>query len=59
MVTQRRNMYVSGIKRFNPYLANVENRVSSNNASRWQMGFNSGFKGLRPIFFIMCTFLAF
>jgi len=27
----------------NPYPANVENMVSSNNASRWQMGFNSAF----------------
>ena len=30
----------------NPYPANVENIVSSNVASRWQMGFNSVFKGL-------------
>jgi hypothetical protein len=30
---------------FNPYPANVENRVSSY-ASKWQMGFNSAFKGL-------------
>jgi hypothetical protein len=30
----------------NPYPANVENTVSYNNASRWQIGFNSAFKGL-------------
>ena len=28
---------------FNPYPANVENMVAPNNASRWQMGFNSAF----------------
>jgi hypothetical protein len=28
----------------NPYPAKVEN----NNASKWQMGFNSAFKGLKP-----------
>jgi len=33
--------------RFNPYPANVENMVSSYNASRWQMGFNVAFKGLK------------
>jgi len=27
--------------------ANVENMVSSNNARKWQMGFNSAFKGLK------------
>ena len=27
-------------------IANVENKVSSYNASKWQMGFNSAFKGL-------------
>jgi hypothetical protein len=31
----------------NPHSANMENMVSSNIASRWQMGFNSEFKGLR------------
>ena len=31
---------------FNPYPANVENKVSYYNASRWQMGFNLAFKGL-------------
>ena len=31
----------------NPYLANVENMVSSNNASSWQMGFNSVSKWLK------------
>jgi hypothetical protein len=30
----------------NPYPANVENKVSSYNASKWQMGFNLEFKGL-------------
>jgi len=30
----------------NPYPANVEYMVNSNNASKWQMGFNSAFKGL-------------
>ena len=30
----------------NPYSANVENKVSSYNTSKWQMGFNSAFKGL-------------
>jgi hypothetical protein len=30
----------------NPYPANVENKVISYNASKWQMGFNSAFKGL-------------
>jgi len=34
---------------FNPYPANVDNVVSSNNASKWNVGFNSAFKGLsRP-----------
>jgi len=41
---------VAGIKDymliFKPYPANVENMMSNNNASRWQMGFNSAFKGL-------------
>ena len=32
---------------FNPYPANVENMVGSNNASKWQMGFNCTFKGLK------------
>jgi hypothetical protein len=31
---------------FNPYPANVEKMVPPNNASKWQMGFNSAFKGL-------------
>ena len=31
----------------NPYPANVENMVSSNNDRKWQMGFNSAFKGLK------------
>ena len=34
------------IPEVNPYSANLENVVSSNNAGRWQMGFNSVFKGL-------------
>ena len=29
---------------FNPYPANVKNVVSSNSASKWQMGFKSAFK---------------
>jgi hypothetical protein len=29
---------------FNPYPANVENMVSSYNASKWQMGFNENLK---------------
>jgi hypothetical protein len=33
-------------REFNPYPANVENMMTSNNASKWQMGFNSAFKGL-------------
>jgi hypothetical protein len=32
---------------FNPYPANVEYKVSSYNVSKWQMGFNSAFKGLK------------
>ena len=31
---------------FNPYPANVENMVAPTNASKWQIGFNSAFKGL-------------
>jgi hypothetical protein len=31
----------------NPYPANVENMVSSNNANKGQMGFNSALKGLK------------
>ena len=38
---------------FNPYPANVENMVSSYNASKWQMGFNLAFKGLSPQFQLM------
>jgi len=34
---------------FNPYPASVGNVVSSNNASKWQMGFNSAFKGLTVV----------
>jgi len=34
------------IQDFNPYPANVENMVTPNNASEWQMGFNAAFKGL-------------
>jgi len=36
----------SSVNTLNPYPANVENMASSYNASRWQMGFNSAFKGL-------------
>ena len=35
---------------FNPHPANVENMVSSYNASKWQMGFNSAFKELIDAF---------
>jgi hypothetical protein len=31
----------------NPYAANVDYRVAPNNASKWQMGLNWVFKGLR------------
>jgi hypothetical protein len=34
---------------FTPYPANVENMASSYNASKWQIGFNSALKGLKPI----------
>ena len=37
-------MYYDMLITVNPYPANVEN-----NASRWQMGFNSAFIGLRNI----------
>jgi hypothetical protein len=37
----------TGDYQLNLYPANVENMVSSNNDSKWQMGFNSAFKGLR------------
>ena len=41
---------------FNPYPANVENMVSPNNASKWQMGFNWAFKGLKcPLTLILLT----
>ena len=30
-----------------PYPANVDNMASSTNTSKWRMGFNSAFKGLR------------
>jgi len=35
-----------GVLSINPYTANVENRVSTNNARKWYKGFNSAFKGL-------------
>lgn len=46
-----RHMFVTGVhmkKLFvvNAYPANVKCRVRSNNARKWQMGFNSAFKGL-------------
>ena len=31
----------------NPYPANVGNMVAPTNSSKWRMGFNSAFKGLR------------
>ena len=33
----------------NPYPANMENMVAPTNASKWRMGFNSAFKGLKQI----------
>jgi len=36
----------AALKKFNPYHANVENMVSSYNARRWQMGYNSAVKGI-------------
>jgi hypothetical protein len=36
---------------FKPYPANVGNTVSNNNANRWQVGFNSAFKGLICLMF--------
>jgi len=33
----------------NPYPANLENMVSSHNASKWQMGFNLTFEGLNEL----------
>jgi len=46
-----RHMFVTGVHMkkllvVNPYPANVKYRVRSNNARKWQMGFNSAFKGL-------------
>ena len=32
---------------FKPYPANVDNMATSTNASKWRMGFNSAFKGLK------------
>jgi len=41
---------------FNPYPANVEKMGwASNNARKWQMGFNSPFKGLSVHFFGFCN----
>jgi hypothetical protein len=34
-------------KRFNPYPANVDKMVAAASASKWQIGFNSAFKGLK------------
>jgi len=41
-----RNHLGQGTALLNPYTANVENMVSPNNASKWQMGFNWAFKML-------------
>ena len=38
---------VTYIRNFNPSSANVHNMVAPTNASKWQMGFNSAFKGLK------------
>jgi len=44
--TKMRNLQIKFKKNlFNPYPANVENMVTSNNVSKWQMGFNSALKG--------------
>jgi hypothetical protein len=40
--------YLSAVQ-INPYPANVEKRWAPNNASKWQVGFNSVFKGLNLI----------
>jgi hypothetical protein len=32
---------------FNPHPANVDNMAAPTNASKWRMGFNSAFKGLK------------
>jgi hypothetical protein len=37
----------------NPYPANVEYRVSFYNVSKWQMGFNSAFKGLNDLIVVL------
>ena len=37
----------------NPYPANVENKVSSY-TSKWRMGFNSAFKGLKKLYQAQC-----
>jgi hypothetical protein len=34
-------------KLFNPYPANVDKMVALTSASKWRMGFNSAFKGLK------------
>ena len=46
------------VHNINPYPANVENMVSSYNASRWQMGFNSAFKGLKVkyVSLLVCSY---
>ena len=46
LILVRRGTYGVHLRVINPYPANVENMGASNNASRWQMGFNSAFKGL-------------
>jgi hypothetical protein len=44
----RENVLMSS-QLFNPYPANMEYRMGSNNASKWKMGFNSVFKGLMSL----------
>jgi len=39
----------------NPYPANVENRVTANSASRWQMGFKLAFKRLKVKHKLFCA----
>ena len=47
-MNRKRNQEGSScVAEFNPYPANVDNMVSSTNASKWRMGFNSAFKGLK------------
>ena len=44
---------------FNPYPANVENMVTANNSSKWQMGLNLAFKGLITTVIITLYYIIF